>query len=76
MALNIGGIANITILPRGGRGSGDCFRHRARQHGDRPAGGAADGTAGRRFDRGGAIAARGKVDKPLLDTLLETGISG
>lgn len=63
--LNIGGIANLTLLPREGAvrgfdtGPGNglmdawCLRHR-----------------GERFDRGGALAAEGRVDEDLLRALL------
>jgi anhydro-N-acetylmuramic acid kinase len=64
--LNIGGIANLSLLPAQGRvrgfdtGPGNglmdawCLRHR-----------------GERFDRGGAFAAQGRVDSALLSRLLE-----
>ena len=70
VALNIGGIANITFLPA------------AAEPGDVVAFDTGPGnmvidqlvereTGGRlRFDRGGSIAARGKVNRPLLDELL------
>jgi anhydro-N-acetylmuramic acid kinase len=63
--LNIGGIANLTLLPRAGAvrgfdtGPGNglmdawCLRHR-----------------GERFDRGGALAASGTVDVELLQALM------
>jgi anhydro-N-acetylmuramic acid kinase len=63
--LNIGGIANLTLLPRDGAvrgfdtGPGNglmdawCLRHR-----------------GERFDRGGALAASGTVDVELLQALM------
>lgn len=70
VALNIGGIANITAIPRGARpdevlafdtGPGNMVMDaltteltRGRQH----------------FDRNGSIAARGRVDRALLDSLL------
>jgi anhydro-N-acetylmuramic acid kinase len=70
VALNIGGIANITILPRGTKpgdvvafdtGPGNII---VDQLVDRL-------TAGRqRFDRNGAIAARGHVRRELLDSWL------
>ena len=71
VALNIGGIANITILPQGGSeaaviafdtGPGNMIvdqlveRLTAAKH---------------RFDRNGALAAGGTVNKPLLDVLLK-----
>ena len=71
VALNIGGIANITILPKGGRpehviafdtGPGNMVID---QLVERLTGGK------QHFDRGGSIAARGKVDKALLDALLK-----
>jgi anhydro-N-acetylmuramic acid kinase len=64
--LNIGGIANVSLLPARGQvrgfdtGPGNglmdawCLRHR-----------------GERFDRGGAFAAEGRVDAELLARLLE-----
>lgn len=64
--LNIGGIANLTLLPRVGAvrgfdtGPGNglmdawCLQHR-----------------GERFDRGGAMAAAGRVDDALLARLLD-----
>lgn len=75
VALNVGGIANLTVLPRGlerGAGGGydvvafdtgpgnmliDAFVY-ARSNGER------------RFDRDGAVAARGNVDDALLRELL------
>ena len=70
VALNIGGIANITAIPPGARpdevlafdtGPGNMVMDaltteltRGRQH----------------FDRNGSIAARGKVDRALLDSIL------
>lgn len=70
VALNIGGIANITILPRGA----DDSRVRAFDTGpgnmvidqlmERMTGGE------QRFDRNGTVASRGRVNRPLLDTLL------
>jgi len=64
IALNIGGIANITMIPPGGQvvafdtGPGNM---------------AIDALAralGKPFDRGGKIAASGDVNRPLLDELL------
>lgn len=63
VALNIGGIANITVIPAGARqedviafdtGPGNMIM---------------DGLTGS-YDRGGAIARGGKVDNALLDSLL------
>jgi anhydro-N-acetylmuramic acid kinase len=71
VALNIGGIANITVLPKGGRaesviafdtGPGNMVLD---QLVERRSGGK------HRYDRGGVIAARGHVDRSLLDTLLQ-----
>lgn len=64
IALNIGGIANITVIPAGiafDTGPGNMVIDAlAREH-----------TRGRRnFDRGGRIAAQGNVNRPLLDRLL------
>jgi anhydro-N-acetylmuramic acid kinase len=62
VALNIGGIANITILPGGlafDTGPGNMVIDQL--------------AAPRRFDRDGAIAARGHVNRPLLDSLLRDG---
>jgi anhydro-N-acetylmuramic acid kinase len=70
VALNIGGIANITILPKGRRaedvlafdtGPGNMV---VDQLVERRSGGK------RRYDRGGAIASRGHVNRELLDLLL------
>lgn len=70
VALNIGGIANITILPAGGpesevlafdTGPGNMV---VDQLMERLTGGK------RHFDRNGAVAARGRIDRGLLDTLL------
>jgi anhydro-N-acetylmuramic acid kinase len=59
VALNIGGIANITILSRGiafDTGPGNMVIDQL--------------VSPKRFDRDGAIAARGHVNRSLLDTLL------
>jgi anhydro-N-acetylmuramic acid kinase len=69
-ALNIGGIANITVIPAGARprdvvafdtGPGNmAIDALVREH-----------TAGaRNFDRGGKLAAAGRIDRALLDELL------
>jgi len=70
VALNIGGIANITAIPPGAESS-DVMAF------DTGPGNmvidalAAEWTGGRQqFDRGGRIAARGRVDRALLDRLL------
>jgi anhydro-N-acetylmuramic acid kinase len=70
IALNIGGIANLTALPRGGSptdmvcfdtGPGNCLLDIA----------AALITGGRaRYDRNGALARRGEVDRSLLARIL------
>jgi anhydro-N-acetylmuramic acid kinase len=70
VALNIGGIANITSLPRAATadrviafdtGPGNMIVDQLVEH----------MTAGKqRFDRNGAIASRGHVNRPLLDVLL------
>ncbi len=70
VALNIGGIANITVIPAGAKpgqviafdtGPGNMVMDALAQA----------ATGGRlRFDRGGRIAARGKLDRKLLDELL------
>ena len=70
VALNIGGIANITAIPPGARpgevmafdiGPGNMVIDAL----------VAELTGGReRFDRGGRIAARGKMDRALLDRIL------
>jgi len=70
VALNIGGIANVTILPAGASpdgvlafdtGPGNMILDAL----------AARFTGGRqRFDRGGRMAARGRVNRPLLAQLL------
>jgi anhydro-N-acetylmuramic acid kinase len=70
VALNLGGIGNITMIPAGAApeqvaafdtGPGNMVIDAlVREH-----------TAGRQnFDRGGRIAAQGNVDRPLLDDLL------
>jgi anhydro-N-acetylmuramic acid kinase len=64
IALNIGGIANITVIPSGiafDTGPGNmAIDALAGEH-----------TGGRRnFDRGGRIAAQGNLNRPLLDRLL------
>ncbi|HYA16639.1 MAG TPA: anhydro-N-acetylmuramic acid kinase, partial [Bryobacteraceae bacterium] len=70
VALNIGGIANITILPRGAQpesvrafdtGPGNMVIDQLVER-------MTDGA--QRFDRNGAIAARGRVNRGLLDDLL------
>jgi anhydro-N-acetylmuramic acid kinase len=68
VALNIGGIANITVLPKGSEeivafdtGPGNMLLDalvRARTHGSE------------RFDEGGALAARGRVDEGTLTAML------
>lgn len=67
VALNIGGIANITVLPGGlafDTGPGNMVIDQL----------AEAMTGGRlRFDRGGAIAGKGRVDRALLDRLLADG---
>lgn len=65
--LNVGGIANLTLLPAGDEpvsgfdsGPGNCLLDQwARRH------------LGREFDRGGAWAASGRVDAALLERLLD-----
>ena len=64
IALNIGGIANITVIPSGiafDTGPGNmAIDALTREH-----------TRGRQnFDRGGRIAAQGNLNRPLLDDLL------
>jgi anhydro-N-acetylmuramic acid kinase len=70
VALNIGGIANITILPRNGKpedliafdtGPGNMVIDHLAAH-------FTNGT--QQFDRGGRLAARGHVNRALLDNLL------
>lgn len=64
VALNIGGIANITVIPSGvafDTGPGNMVID---QLTERITGGK------RRFDRDGAIAAKGHIDRPLLNSLL------
>ena len=70
VALNIGGIANITVIPAGAKpqqviafdtGPGNMVMDALAQA----------ATGGRlHFDRGGRIAARGRLDRKLLDELL------
>ncbi len=64
VALNIGGIANITILPAGiafDTGPGNMVIDQLVER----------LTKGKqRFDRNGAIAAKGHINRPLLDSLL------
>ncbi len=65
VALNIGGIANITILPRGAK-AGEVIAFDTG-----PGNMVIDQLMGaKHFDRDGAIAARGHVNRPLLDSLL------
>jgi anhydro-N-acetylmuramic acid kinase len=70
VALNIGGIANITVLPRA------VTADRVIAFDTGPGNMVIDQLVGRltagkrRFDRDGSIAARGRVNRPLLDTLL------
>lgn len=66
-ALNLGGIANVTLAPDDGDplafdvGPANALLDAAvRAHGD-----------GRRWDEGGALAARGRVDDTLLEILLD-----
>ena len=69
-ALNIGGLANVTLIPPGARpedvlaldtGPGNMVMDALVEH----------ETGGReRFDRGGRVAARGRVSEPLLKRLL------
>lgn len=65
IALNIGGIANLTVLPAGiafDTGPGNMVIDAL----------VLEQTKGRqRFDRGGKMASRGRVLRPLLDALLE-----
>jgi anhydro-N-acetylmuramic acid kinase len=64
VALNIGGIANITVLPSGiafDTGPGNMVIDQLVEQ----------ATGGKkRYDRGGAMAARGHVNEPLLTSLL------
>ncbi len=64
--LNLGGIANLTLLPRAGA---------VRGFDTGPANGLMDAWClrhtGERFDRNGAFAARGRVDEALLARLLD-----
>jgi anhydro-N-acetylmuramic acid kinase len=68
---NIGGIANVTFLPRA------CKRDDILAFDTGPGNMVIDGTMclvtgkKRRYDRGGALAARGHVDKSLLRTMLQ-----
>jgi len=65
VALNIGGIANITILPRAATSSQVIAFDTG------PGNMVIDQLMGaKRFDRNGAIAARGHVNRPLLASLL------
>ena len=70
LLLNIGGIANITVLPAGAAPEG--VRAFDLGPGNMLIDGAvAHATGGReRFDEGGCMAARGRVDRPLLERLL------
>src|SRR5580700_3556695 len=64
IALNIGGIANITVIPAGiafDTGPGNMvIDARVREYTN----------SRQNFDRGGRIAAQGKLNRPLLDELL------
>jgi anhydro-N-acetylmuramic acid kinase len=65
VALNIGGIANITILPRA------AAANQVIAFDTGPGNMVIDQLMGaKRFDRNGAIAARGHINRPLLDSLL------
>lgn len=65
VALNIGGIANITILPHAAKAS-DVIAFDTG-----PGNMVIDQLMGsKRYDRDGAVAARGHVNRPLLDSLL------
>jgi anhydro-N-acetylmuramic acid kinase len=67
VALNIGGIANITAIPAG------ATSEKVVAFDTGPGNMAMDGLArelGQPYDRGGKIAARGRVNIPLLDELL------
>jgi anhydro-N-acetylmuramic acid kinase len=64
IALNIGGIANITILPAGGRAE-DVVAF------DTGPGNMAIDALAPPYDRGGRIAARGRVNTALLNELLD-----
>jgi anhydro-N-acetylmuramic acid kinase len=65
VALNIGGIANVTILPRG------ATADRVIAFDTGPGNMVIDQLVSPKpFDRGGAIAARGHIDRPLLASLL------
>lgn len=70
VALNIGGIANITVLPAG------CDASAVTAFDTGPGNMVIDQlmerlTSGkRRFDRAGAVASTGRIDRPLLDQLL------
>ena len=70
--LNLGGIANLTLLPAGGTGSEG---HGVRGFDTGPANGLMDAWClrhtGAGFDRGGAFAAGGRVDEALLARLLD-----
>lgn len=72
--LNIGGIGNVTVLPRGSR-AGDVFAF------DTGPGNMAVDEACRRlfgveYDEGGRVAARGRVDEGVLAELLKHGFFG
>jgi anhydro-N-acetylmuramic acid kinase len=70
VALNIGGIANITAIPPGAA-PGEVMAFDTGPGNMAIDALAAELTEGReRFDRGGQIAARGKVDRALLDDVL------
>jgi anhydro-N-acetylmuramic acid kinase len=67
VALNIGGIGNITVIPAG------CSPDDVVAFDTGPGNMVIDGLAremGQRYDKGGRIAASGNVNKPLLDELL------
>jgi anhydro-N-acetylmuramic acid kinase len=67
IALNIGGIANITVIPAGGRAEDVVAFDTG------PGNMVIDALArelGQRYDRGGKIAARGRMNTALLDDLL------
>lgn len=69
VALNLGGIANVTILPA--RGSSDTVRAWDTGPGMMLVDAFVRGRTGAAWDEGGALAARGQVSDEALATLLE-----
>lgn len=72
--LNLGGIGNLTLLPRAGHATNGWATSQVRGFDTGPANGLMDAWClrhtGERYDRGGAFAASGRIDEALLLRLL------